>query len=79
MDHAIKLYCGERVLVLLGIEFSDDFYPKKSIKSNRQSFWMKCPTISPPSHNFHGMTMTFPFSFSPKDNCHKIVEQNMRE
>ena len=79
MENAKKLYCGERVLVLLGIEFSDDFDPNNSIKANRQSVWMKCLTISPPSHNLHGMTTTFPISFSQKDICHEVVEQKMCE
>ena len=70
-------YPRENVLILLGIEFYDDFDPNNSIKCNRQSIWMKCMSISPPKNNLHGMTTTFPMSFGPKDRCHEVVEEKL--
>ena len=77
VQNVVDLYHGERVLILLGIEFSDDFDPNNSVKNNRQKVWMKSLSISPPSNNLHGMTTTFPVSFGIKDNCHQIVENHM--
>lgn len=77
VQDAAKLYCHERVLILLGIEFSDDFDPNNSVKKNRQCVWMKSMTISPPYLNLHGMTTTFPISFGVNDNFHQIVENCM--
>ena len=73
------MYGKERILVLLGIEFSDDFDPNNSIKSNRQSIWMKCLTISPLCKNIHSMYNTFPISFGLKDKSHEIIENKFMD
>ena len=70
---ARQMYPSERVLILIGIEFSDDFDPNKSIKYNRLSAWMKCMSISPPTNNLHGMTTTFPISFGFRESSHEVV------
>ena len=77
MQRVKNLYGDENILVLLGIEFSDDFDPNNSIKANRQSVWMKCVTVSPLSTDMHNMETTFPISFGPKGVSHEIVECHM--
>ena len=65
MKNVESMYEGN-VLVLIGIEFSHDFDPNNSIKSNRQSVWMKSLTISPIADKMHSMITTYPISFGLK-------------
>ena len=65
------------IILLLGFEFSDDFDPNSSIKSNRQSVWMKSLTVSPIMTNMHSMCTTFPVAFGLKDKDHSVVEEKM--
>ena len=65
------------LLILFGFEFSDDFDPNSSTKSNRQSIWMKSLSISPQLDDLHSMSNTFPVSFGQKGVDHEIVEEHM--
>lgn len=77
MKKVENIYNRHSVLVLIGIEFSDDFDPNNSIKSNRQSVWMKSLTISPLTDKMHSMITTYPISFGLKNSNHQIVEEKM--
>lgn len=76
MMRVCNLYGGEKVLVLIGIEFSDDFDPYTT-KTNRQSVWVKILRISPSRDRMHIMITTYPLSFGLKGQNHQIVEQEM--
>ena len=65
------------LVILFRFEFSDDFDPNSSIKSNRQSIWMKSLSISPPLNDLHRMTNTIPVSLGLKGEDHEIVEEHM--
>ena len=61
------------VLILFGIEFSDDFDPNNSVKNNRQPIWMKSLSISANYKYMHSMMTTYPISFALKGSNHQAV------
>ena len=62
------------VLLLFLKVWSDDFDPNSSIKSNRQSVWVKTVTMFVMSQCGMTVTRTYPVATSPKGNDHKEVE-----
>jgi hypothetical protein len=62
-------------IVPLFISFwSDDFDPNKSIKSNRQSVWIKTATIFTMNDDGEKIKVTYPLSLSVKGLNHEQVE-----
>lgn len=79
-DNALKVYGStvmtETLLVLYFLEWSDDFEPSYSSKSNRGSTWLKTATICPPSDGAgHRLTHTYPIATGRKGCNHEVVEQ----
>ena len=65
------------VLVLYFNEWSDDFEPMNSSKSNRGSTWAKTVTISPPPNSIHKLTHTYPIAVGRKNVSHECVERRL--
>ena len=60
-------------------EWSDDFDPNTSSKSNRGSVWIKTLTISaPPEHVNRGLH-TYAVTMGPKRSNHEVVENMFQE
>ena len=57
VDLDVDLNGDEKMLVLIGFEFSDEFEPNTT-KSNRQSIWMKSLSISPSPEHMNSMITT---------------------
>lgn len=62
------------VIVLFLKLWSDDFDPNNSIKSNRQSVWIKTLTICAMTETGHKVSYTYPISSSAKNADHEEVE-----
>ena len=62
------------VLLLFLKIWSDDFDPNSSIKSNRQSVWVKTVTIFALSTDGKNISRTYPVATSPKGSDHEAVE-----
>jgi hypothetical protein len=56
--------------------WSDDFDPNKSIKSNRQSIWIKTVTIFSMSKTCKKIKITYPISLSLKKKIIMILSQS---
>ena len=69
LNHLIKW------LILYGIEWSDGCEPSTSIKSNRNSIWVKTLTISPTANNLHSMEHTYPIAIGLESDNHEEVER----
>jgi hypothetical protein len=70
-----RLYCSSVIPVIL-LFWSDDFEPNKSIKSNRQSVWIKTMTIIVQSTSSTKISSsTYPVAIGKKDIPHEEVEQ----
>ena len=65
----------ERVLVIYFNEWSDEFEPMYSSKSNRCSTWIKTITISPPSDRIHKLSHTYTIAVGRKGSNHEVVER----
>ena len=55
--------------------WSDDFDPNKSIKSNRQSVWIKTITIFTIDMNGKKRSSTYPLTLAMKGSQHEVVEE----
>jgi hypothetical protein len=70
--------CGDtNLVVLVCFEWSDDFDPASSTKSNRNSCWIKTVTLLPcydPGSKI-GEKSTFPIGIGRKQGDHEVVEQ----
>ena len=64
----------ENVVVLLGIQWSDDFEPNTSSKTNRGSVWMKTVTFISDDIQLNNLKNTYPISLGLKSNDHDVVE-----
>ena len=62
------------MLVLFITIWSDDFDPNKSIKSNRQSVWIKTITIFTMSKSGEKKKITYPVSLALKGSNHGSVD-----
>jgi hypothetical protein len=74
--------CGlESVVILSCVEWSDDFDPSASAKSNRNSCWVKTVTIIPSYHigSGHPEKWTYPIALGKKQSDHNEVEQQFAE
>ena len=72
--NATALYPGEDILCMFAVEWSDDFEPSTSVKSNRGSVWLKSVTISPPHGQQHQLSHTYPVAIGSKDDNHEPIE-----
>jgi hypothetical protein len=70
------LHCNEKAVVLACTEWSDDFDPSLSTKSNRQSCWTKTVTIMSfnEADNNSKVLATFPIAVGKKGHCHEWIE-----
>jgi hypothetical protein len=55
-------------------EWSDDFEPNDSVKSNRGSVWLKTLTVSPRFGSRHKLLHTYPLAIGGKKVDHEAVE-----
>lgn len=73
----LLLNCLDNTLTMVPIFitfWSDDFDPNKSIKSNRQSVWIKTVTIFSMNESGEKIMVTYPLSLSNKGADHEQVE-----
>ena len=78
LDRAQKVnnnVSGEKILPILGIQWSDAFDPNSSIKSNRGSVWIKTVTFISETYNENRRNDTVPIAIGLKSNSHDIVER----
>ena len=59
--------------------WSEDFDPNRSIKSNRQSVWIKTCTIKCMSYDGEVIENTYPISVSKKECDHEEVQKEVQE
>ena len=60
-------------------EWSDDFDPNRSTKSNRASVWMKTISIGWPSNAKHKYRYSYPIAVGRKSDSHEAVEEQFRK
>ena len=65
---------NNKIVVLFLKLWSDDFDPNSSIKSNRQSVWVKTATIFAMTTDGTKVSYTYPLATSPKNVDHEEVE-----
>jgi len=65
----------EDILVVLGMQWSDDFEPNGSSKSNRGSVWMKTLTFVSDTKTKNDIINTYPLSIGLKGASHDCVEE----
>jgi hypothetical protein len=66
------------VLPIILIFWSDDFEPNKSIKSNRQSVWIKTVTLIVKNDTNENVSrFTYPVAVGNKETVHEEVEQHI--
>ena len=75
LENSIKVNQGKEVLTLYLTEWSDGFEPSLSIKGNRGSCWIKTVTISPPPHQLHSLSHTYPIALGLDGDSHEEVEE----
>ena len=62
------------IVVILGIQWSDDFEPNTSIKDNRDSVWLKTVTLVSESSKSNDLNNTYPISPGLNSGNHDEVE-----
>jgi hypothetical protein len=76
-NHLVKQH--NHLVVLFMKMWSDDFDPNKSIKSNRQSVWIKTLTLFAMTSDGKKIERTYPISLSSKGSDHEIVESSFAD
>lgn len=66
---------NSKLIVLFLTFWSDDFDPNKSIKSNRQSIWIKTLTIIAMNKYGTKIKSTYPLTLALKGSNHEVVEE----
>ena len=64
----------ENLLVILAVQWHDDFEPNSSSKANRGSVWMKTVTFISTNFSENKFQDTYPISIGLKGECHDVVE-----
>ena len=64
----------EDILVLLGLQWSDDFEPNSSSKSNRGSVWIKTVSFISDRLTKNDIVNTYPISIGNKAPNHDVIE-----
>ena len=62
------------LIVLMGVQWSDDFEPNGSSKSNRGSVWLKTLTFVSDSYSNNELSDTYPVSIGLKSDNHDVIE-----
>ena len=62
------------LIVLMGVQWSDDFEPNGSSKSNRGSVWLKTLTFVSDSYCNNELSDTYPVSIGLKSDNHDVIE-----
>ena len=76
-DRATKVNPGvntNNILVILGVQWSDDFEPNSSSKSNRGSVWIKTVSFISSSTSKNELSDTYPISIRLKASEHQNIE-----
>ena len=66
---------SDDLVVVLGTQWSDDFEPNSSSKSNRGSVWMKTITFISDSNTNNDIVNTYPLSIGLKSSSHDCIEE----
>ena len=66
------------ILLLLGLQWSDDFEPNSSSKSNRGSVWIKTVSFISDRLTKNDIVNTYPISIGNKAPNHDVLEQRMQ-
>jgi len=64
----------DNLLVILAVQWHDDFEPNSSSKANRGSVWMKTVTFISTNFSKNKFQDTYPISIGLKGECHDAVE-----
>ena len=64
------------IVVVLGTQWSDDFEPNGSSKSNRGSAWMKTLTFISDTNTKNDIMNTYPLSIDLKYSSHDCIEEH---
>ena len=76
-ERAIKcnrLTSQQNLLVILGLQWSDDFEPNTSSKTNRGSVWLKTLTFLSDDFHKNNLKNTYAISVGLKSEDHDTVE-----
>ena len=65
------------LIVLMGVQWSDDFEPNGSSKSNRGSVWLKTLTFVSDSYSNNELGDTYPVSIGLKSDNHDVIEHKL--
>ena len=63
------------IVVLLAVQWSDDFEPNTSSKTNRGSVWLKTVTFVSNAYSSNDLVNTYPISIGLKSSTHDVVEK----
>ena len=69
-----KNHPNEDIYCVLAIQWSDDFEPNNSIKSNRGSAWIKTLTFVSDDTNTNDISNTYPIAIGHKGMNHNVIE-----
>ena len=83
LDIADRIYMDmnstnkEDIITILEILWSDDFYPNSSLKSNRESAWVKTLTLISDDKKCNDETNTYIISLEHKGSNHDKIERKI--
>ena len=63
------------IIILLAVQWSDDFEPNTSSKTNRGSVWLKTITFVSNTFSSNDLANTYPISIGLKSLTHDVVEE----
>ena len=67
---------NDDIVVVLGTQWSNDFEPNGSSKSNRGSVWMNTVTFISDTNTKNDIINTYPLSVGFKSSSHYCIEEN---
>ena len=66
---------NDDIVVLLAVQWSDDFEPNTSSKTNRESVWLKTITFVSNTLSSNDLANTYPIAIGLKSSTHDAVEK----
>ena len=67
----------ENILIMTGVQWSDDFEPNSLSKSLRGGVWIKTITFLSNNSESNSIRDTYPISIGAKHICHDVIEKNI--
>ena len=67
----------KNILIMTGVQWSDDFEPNSLSKSLRGGVWIKTITFLSNNSESNSIRDTYPISIGAKHICHDVIEKNI--